>query len=235
LHVVHAHGHGPNPLPLLLTHGWPGSFLEYLQLLPLLCDPGAHGADPADAFTVVVPSLPGYGFSGAPPATGLTGRQVARLWHAVMTTGLGYDRYVAHGSDLGAGVTGGLPETSRRPLPESTSPPLVWPLHRRRGLSRRTTSPPQWRPGRRRRAAMNTSMPPSPPLLAPRCPTAPPDWRLGSQRRSSPGAAPARMGALPLTASRSSRRSPCTGHWDDYDVAAAVLGPPPQLRGRNAA
>jgi pimeloyl-ACP methyl ester carboxylesterase len=108
LHVVHAHGRGPNPLPLLLTHGWPGSFLEYLQLLPLLCDPGAHGADPADAFTAVVPSLPGYGFSGGPPATGLTGRQVARLWHALMTTGLGYDRYVAHGSDLGAGVTGWL-------------------------------------------------------------------------------------------------------------------------------
>jgi pimeloyl-ACP methyl ester carboxylesterase len=63
LHVVHAEGRGPSPLPLLLTHGWPGSFLEYLPILPLLADPGGHGADPADAFTVVVPSLPGYGFS----------------------------------------------------------------------------------------------------------------------------------------------------------------------------
>jgi len=108
LHVLHAEGRGPSPLPLLLTHGWPGSFLEYTPILPLLVDPGAHGADPADAFTVVVPSLPGYGFSGPPPPTGLTGREVARLWHRLMTVGLGYDRFVAHGSDLGAGVTAWL-------------------------------------------------------------------------------------------------------------------------------
>jgi pimeloyl-ACP methyl ester carboxylesterase len=108
LHVVHAEGRGPSPLPLLVTHGWPGSFLEYLPILPLLCDPGAHGADPADAFTVVVPSLPGFAFSGPPPPTGMTGRQVARLWHELMTVGLGYDRFVAHGSDLGAGVTAWL-------------------------------------------------------------------------------------------------------------------------------
>jgi pimeloyl-ACP methyl ester carboxylesterase len=115
LHVVQAEGRGPSPLPLLLTHGWPGSFLEYLPVLPLLTDPGEHGADPADAFTVVVPSLPGYGFSGPPPPTGMTGREVARLWHELMVGGLGYDRFVAHGSDLGAGVTAWLardqPET----------------------------------------------------------------------------------------------------------------------------
>ncbi len=108
LHLVHVEGRGPDPLPLLLTHGWPGSFLEYLPILPLLSDPGAHGADPADAFTVIVPSLPGYAFSGPPPPTGMTGRQVARLWHELMTKGLGYDRFVAHGSDLGAGVTAWL-------------------------------------------------------------------------------------------------------------------------------
>ena len=105
LHVVHAEGRGPRPLPLLLTHGWPGSFLEYLALLPLLCDPGAHGGDPADSFTVIAPSLPGYGFSGPPPPTGLTGRQVAGLWNELMTSGLGHERYVAHGSDVGAHVT----------------------------------------------------------------------------------------------------------------------------------
>lgn len=108
LHVVVADGHGPNALPLLLTHGWPGSFLEHLKVLPLLTDPGAHGADPSDAFTVIVPSLPGYGFSGPPPPTGLTGRQVAALWHALMASGLGHERYLAHGSDLGAGVTAWL-------------------------------------------------------------------------------------------------------------------------------
>jgi pimeloyl-ACP methyl ester carboxylesterase len=108
LHLVHAAGRGPSPLPLLLTHGWPGSFLEYTEVLPLLVDPGAHDADPTDAFTVVVPSLPGYGFSGPPAHTGMTGREVARLWHQLMTLGLGYDRFVAHGSDLGAGVTAWL-------------------------------------------------------------------------------------------------------------------------------
>lgn len=108
LHVVVAEGRGPNPLPVLLTHGWPGSFLEYLGLVPLLCNPGAHGADPADAFTVIAPSLPGYGFSGPPPPQGMTARQVAELWHALMTSGLGHERYVAHGSDLGAGVTAWL-------------------------------------------------------------------------------------------------------------------------------
>ena len=107
VHVVHTEGRGPSPLPLLLTHGWPGSFLEYLLVLPLLCDPGAHGADPADAFTVIAPSLPGYPFSGPPPPTGMTGRQVAGVWQQLMT-GLGYDRFVAHGSDLGAGVTAWL-------------------------------------------------------------------------------------------------------------------------------
>ena len=108
VHVVVAKGRGPDPLPLLLTHGWPGSFLEYLELLPLLSDPGAHGGNPSDAFTVIVPSLPGFGFSGSPPSTGWTGRQVAALWHALMSTGLGHERYVAHGSDLGAGVTAWL-------------------------------------------------------------------------------------------------------------------------------
>jgi pimeloyl-ACP methyl ester carboxylesterase len=77
-------------------------------VLPLLCDPGAHGADPADAFTVIVPSLPGYGFSGPPPPVGFTGRQVAAQWHALVASGLGHERYVAHGSDLGAGVTAWL-------------------------------------------------------------------------------------------------------------------------------
>ena len=89
VHLVHAEGRGPSPLPLLLTHGWPGSFLEYLRVLPLLSDPGGHGADPADAFTVIIPSLPGYAFSAPPPPTGMTGRQVARLWHQLNDQGAG--------------------------------------------------------------------------------------------------------------------------------------------------
>jgi pimeloyl-ACP methyl ester carboxylesterase len=108
IHLVHAPGQGPDPLPLLLTHGWPGSFLEYLDLIPLLADPAAHGGDPADAFTVVVPSLPGFGFSAVPPPGGLTATAVAALWHRLMTGSLGYPRFAAHGSDLGAGVTAWL-------------------------------------------------------------------------------------------------------------------------------
>jgi pimeloyl-ACP methyl ester carboxylesterase len=108
IHLVHEPGRGLAPLPLLLTHGWPGSFCEYLDLLPLLTDPGAHGGDPGDAFTVVAPSLPGFGFSGPPRAGGLTAEAVAGLWHQLMTEGLGYPRYAAHGSDLGAGVTARL-------------------------------------------------------------------------------------------------------------------------------
>ena len=83
VHVVHASGTGPDPLPLLLTHGWPSSFLEYQRLLPLLTNPAGNGEGAADAFTVVVPSLPGFGFSGPPPAGGLTHERVAELWYQV--------------------------------------------------------------------------------------------------------------------------------------------------------
>jgi pimeloyl-ACP methyl ester carboxylesterase len=108
IHLVHLAGQGPDPFPLLLTHGWPGSFLEYRSILPLLTDPQAHGGDAADAFSVVVPSLPGFGFSAPPPPGGLTAGRVADLWHRLMSDGLGYRRYGAHGSDLGAGVTARL-------------------------------------------------------------------------------------------------------------------------------
>jgi pimeloyl-ACP methyl ester carboxylesterase len=107
VHAVHVKGVGPNPLPLVLTHGWPGSFCEYLNVIGPLTDPGRHGGDPRDAFGVVIPSLPGFGFS-APAPPGATARDVAHLWHRLMTEGLGYQRYVAHGSDLGAGITAWL-------------------------------------------------------------------------------------------------------------------------------
>jgi pimeloyl-ACP methyl ester carboxylesterase len=103
IHFLHQPGTGPAPLPLILTHGWPGSFVEMEHILPLLADPGAHGGDPADAFHVVVPSLPGYGFSPA-PAHGVGSREIAMLWHGLMT-GLGYDRFGAQGGDIGAGVS----------------------------------------------------------------------------------------------------------------------------------
>jgi pimeloyl-ACP methyl ester carboxylesterase len=108
IHLLRFEGKGPDPTPLLLTHGWPGSILEHLKLLPALTDPEAHGGDAADAFTLIIPSLPGFGFSGPPPDQGLIARQTAELWHALMSDGFGYERYLAYGSDLGAGVTAWL-------------------------------------------------------------------------------------------------------------------------------
>jgi pimeloyl-ACP methyl ester carboxylesterase len=103
VHLVHeraANGHG---IPLILTHGWPSSFLEYLAIIPLLTDPARHGL-PGPSFDVVVPSLPGYGFSQRPPRTGVDYRYVAQLWHELMQ-GLGYERYAAAGGDFGSGVS----------------------------------------------------------------------------------------------------------------------------------
>jgi pimeloyl-ACP methyl ester carboxylesterase len=104
VHAVHVRGRGPAPLPLLLTHGYPDSFVRFLDVIPRLTDPAAHGGDAADAFDVVVPSLPGYGFSDPPSAAGATFR-IGELWHALMTEGFGYERYGAHGGDWGSTVT----------------------------------------------------------------------------------------------------------------------------------
>ncbi|MGH7383805.1 MAG: epoxide hydrolase family protein [Candidatus Rokuibacteriota bacterium] len=106
IHLVHERGRGPAPLPLLITHGWPSSFVEMLALIPLLADPGAHGGDPADAFDVIVPSVPGFGFSDR-PGRGMTRSRVAGLWARLME-GLGYARYAAHGNDIGAVINGWL-------------------------------------------------------------------------------------------------------------------------------
>jgi pimeloyl-ACP methyl ester carboxylesterase len=106
IHFVHEAGKGPAPIPLILTHGWPGSFLEFVKLIRLLTDPGSHGADPADSFSVVVPSLPGFGFSGQ-PGPGVNAFTTADLWAALMSE-LGYERFAAQGGDIGASVTTGL-------------------------------------------------------------------------------------------------------------------------------
>jgi pimeloyl-ACP methyl ester carboxylesterase len=104
VHFVHEKGKGPAPMPLVLTHGWPGSFAEMQEIIPLLSDPAAHGGDAADAFDVVVPSLPGFGFSQAPQHRGVSSKRVAEMWSELMT-GLGYDRFGAQGGDIGAGVS----------------------------------------------------------------------------------------------------------------------------------
>ena len=108
IHFIHEHGRGPNPLPLIITHGWPGSFVEMVKIIPMLTDPGSHGGDPSDAFDVVAPSLPGFGFSDRPTVGGMTLSKTAKLWARLMTEGLGYTRFAAAGGDIGSGVTQNL-------------------------------------------------------------------------------------------------------------------------------
>jgi microsomal epoxide hydrolase len=104
LHFIHERGKGPDPLPIILTHGFPDSFLRFAKVIRMLADPASHGGDRSDAFDVVVPSLPGYGFSDARAGTGAT-FQIGDLWHRLMTEHLGYEHFAAHGGDWGSLVT----------------------------------------------------------------------------------------------------------------------------------
>lgn len=103
VHFIHERGRGPRSLPLIVTHGWPGSVFEMLELIPRLTDPERFGGRADDAFDVVVPSLPGYGFSDAPTTPGMHPGRVAELWLALMDA-LGYGRFGAQGGDWGASV-----------------------------------------------------------------------------------------------------------------------------------
>jgi pimeloyl-ACP methyl ester carboxylesterase len=106
VHFVHQRGSGPRPLPLVPTHGWPSCHVELLKLVPLLTDPAAHGGDEGDSFDVVVPSLPGFAFSGPPACPGLvTPRNMAELWARLMRDCLGYAQFGAQGQDIGAAVS----------------------------------------------------------------------------------------------------------------------------------
>jgi pimeloyl-ACP methyl ester carboxylesterase len=107
VHFIHARSPEPDAFPLVITHGWPGSIVEFHKVIEPLTDPAANGGDAADAFNVVCPSLPGYGFSGKPEATGWGVPKVATTWATLMTR-LGYDRYGAQGGDWGAAVTTAL-------------------------------------------------------------------------------------------------------------------------------
>jgi pimeloyl-ACP methyl ester carboxylesterase len=104
IHFVHIRGKGPAPMPLILTHGWPGSFVEMIRLIPMLTDPAAHSGRTEDAFDVVVPSLPGYGFSDRPSARGMDPKKIAELWARLMQE-LGYVRFGAQGGDWGSAIS----------------------------------------------------------------------------------------------------------------------------------
>jgi len=104
IHFIHVRSKNPNALPIIITHGWPGSIIEQLKVIGPLTDPAAYGGKAEDSFDVVIPSLPGYGFSGKPTATGWDPDRVARAWIVLMKR-LGYTRYVAQGGDWGNCVT----------------------------------------------------------------------------------------------------------------------------------
>lgn len=109
IHFLHVRSPEPDALALVLTHGWPGSFVEFLDVIGPLSDPAAHGGDPADAFHLVVPSLPGFGFSGPVTTAGWDTARIATAWAELMSR-LGYQRYAVQGGDIGAGVS---PEVGR--------------------------------------------------------------------------------------------------------------------------
>lgn len=107
VHVLIEPGSGADPIPLVMTPGWPGSFIEFIDIIDTLAHPERHGGSAEQAFTVIIPSLPGYGLSPA-PAKPLEPRDIARLWSRLMTDSFGVDRYLAYGSDWGSLVTATL-------------------------------------------------------------------------------------------------------------------------------
>ncbi|HEV2254164.1 MAG TPA: epoxide hydrolase [Streptosporangiaceae bacterium] len=104
VHFLHVRSTVPGALPLIMTHGWPGSVVEFMEIIGPLTDPGAHGGDPGDAFDLVVPSIPGFGFSGPTRSPGWNVSRVARAWGELMRR-LGYQRYGAQGGDWGSGIS----------------------------------------------------------------------------------------------------------------------------------
>ena len=131
MHFLHVRSAEPGALPLILTHGWPGSVVEFMNVIGPLTDPAAHGGDPADAFHLVVPSIPGFGFSGPTREKGWSVRRIARAWDELMGR-LGYQRYGAQGGDWGSTISRELGLVAPQHLagvhlnmlfPQFTSPP----------------------------------------------------------------------------------------------------------------
>ncbi|MFL0252883.1 epoxide hydrolase family protein [Clostridium neuense] len=105
IHFIHERGKGPNPIPIILTHGWPDSYIRYQKIIPLLTDPANHRGKPEDSFDVIVPSLPGFGFSSSPKYSGVNNYRISEIWAKLMTEKLGYNKFAAAGGDVGSGVT----------------------------------------------------------------------------------------------------------------------------------
>ena len=124
IHFIHVRSRHPNAMPLIVTHGWPGSIVELLKIVDPLTNPTAHGGKASDAFDVVIPSLPGYGFSGKPATTGWDPQRMARAWVVLMKR-LGYTRFAAQGGDWGAMVTDVM---GTQAPPELLGIHVTWPF-----------------------------------------------------------------------------------------------------------
>jgi pimeloyl-ACP methyl ester carboxylesterase len=133
IHFIHVRSRKPNALPILITHGWPGSVFELLKVIGPLTDPTAHGGKAEDAFDVVIPSIPGFGFSGKPKGTGWDPDRIARAWSVLMKR-LGYTRYVAQGGDWGSPISSAMARQGAEGLLgihitlPATVPPEVGPV-----------------------------------------------------------------------------------------------------------
>ena len=127
IHFIHKRSQHTAATPLLITHGWPGSVLEYLDILDALTDPTQHGGSPEDAFHVVLPALPGFGFSGKPRDTGTGVPKIANLWETLMGR-LNYSEFHAHGGDWGSIVTQAILYKRKQPAPQGT---VRFPLYSR--------------------------------------------------------------------------------------------------------
>jgi microsomal epoxide hydrolase len=110
IHFIHEKGRGPNPKPLLIMHGWPGSVYEFDRIIPMLTDPDSHGGDGSDSFTVIAPSLPGYGFSDHPSSRAMNIQTIAEICFKLMTEVLGYSRFAAQGGDWGSAIVSRIGE-----------------------------------------------------------------------------------------------------------------------------
>ena len=150
IHFIHVRSRHENALPLIMTHGWPGSVIELLETVGPLTDPTAHGGTPEDAFHLVLPSLPGYGFSGEPTELGWENGPIAHAWAELMDR-LGYTHYVAQGGDVGAAVTDAMgrqatrgagrhPREPARPGDRAQGPPAGGVRAGTRGARRRSTT-----------------------------------------------------------------------------------------------
>jgi pimeloyl-ACP methyl ester carboxylesterase len=128
IHFVHVRSKHEDALPLIITHGWPGSFVEQMKIVDLLTDPTAHGASASDAFHVVIPNMPGYGFSGKPTTTGWGPARIGRAWVTLMKR-LGYSQFVAQGGDWGGVVVEVMAGGRDAPASPEPAPPELLGIH----------------------------------------------------------------------------------------------------------